>query len=135
EVGSRVTTSGGVYGYARVAFGPVVGGIAGTLLWSVNCVFPNAAIANFFADTLAMIWPALDRTAPRVIFLAVVYVLLTFANIRATRWGARLSVATAVLKLVPLVLLVVCGLFVIHAPNLHWNGMPPLKVAGQGAVL
>src|SRR5215475_6241968 len=33
EVGSRVTAPGGVYAYGRVAFGPVVGGMAGTLLW------------------------------------------------------------------------------------------------------
>src|SRR5260370_14807775 len=32
EVGSRVTSAGGLYAYARVPFGPVVGGVAGTLL-------------------------------------------------------------------------------------------------------
>src|SRR4051812_30846422 len=40
EVGSRVASAGGLYGYARVAFGPVVGGIAGTLLWCANSVVP-----------------------------------------------------------------------------------------------
>src|SRR5579859_5643014 len=99
EIGSRVTASGGIYAYARVPFGPIVGGIAGTLLWSANSVFPSAAIANFLADTLAITWPALGNTMPRVLFLAAVYSVLTFANIRATRWGARLSVVTAVLKL------------------------------------
>jgi amino acid transporter len=135
EIGSRVAVSGGIYGYARVSCGPVVGGIAGTLLWSANCVFPSAAIANFLADTLAISWPALDKAGPRTLFLAIAYVLFTFANIRATRWGARLSVATAVLKLTPLVLLVVAGAFAIHGPNLHWTGIPSLKVMGQGAVL
>src|SRR6476646_5550142 len=57
EIGSRVAAPGGVYGYARASFGPVVAGIAGTLLWSVNSAFPNAAIANFLADTLATVWP------------------------------------------------------------------------------
>jgi amino acid transporter len=61
--------------------------------------------------------------------------LLTIVNIRATRWGARLSVATAILKLTPLVLLVVAGVFAIHAPNLRWTGVPSLKAIGQGAVL
>src|SRR5215510_13726426 len=42
EIGSRVAAPGGVYGYARVSFGPVIGGIAGTLLWSVNSVFASA---------------------------------------------------------------------------------------------
>src|SRR6476620_6942070 len=31
EIGSRVSASGGVYGYARLSFGPVLAGIAGTL--------------------------------------------------------------------------------------------------------
>jgi amino acid transporter len=135
EIGSRVTAPGGIYAYARAPFGPVVGGIAGTLLWSANCVFPSAAIANFLADTLAITWPALGRTMPRALFLGSVYLALTFANIRATRWGARLSVATAVLKLTPLVLLVVAGAWAIHGPNLHWTGVPSWKTLGQGVAL
>src|SRR5206468_1024190 len=103
--------------------------------WSANCVFPSAAIANFLADTLAITWPALGKTAPRALFLAGVYALLAVVNIRATRWGARFSVATAVLKLTPLVLLVVVGVFAIHGPNLYWSGVPSLKAIGQGAVL
>jgi amino acid transporter len=135
EIGSRVTGSGGIYAYGRVSCGPVVGGIAGTLLWSANSVVPSAAITNFLADTLAVTFPALNAAAPRAVFLAGAYALFTLANIRATRWGSRLSVATAVLKLTPLVLLVVAGAFAIHPPNLHWTGIPSLKTLGQGAVL
>lgn len=135
EIGSRVTTHGGIYAYAYVALGPIVGGIAGTLLWLANSVFPSAAISNFLADTLAITWPALGKTMPRVLFLAAVYSVVTFANIRATRWGARLSVATAVLKLTPLVLLIIAGAWAIHGPNLHWTGVPSLRTIGQGAVL
>ena len=49
EVGSRVASPGGLYGYATESFGPVVGGIAGTLLWVANSVVPNAAVASSFA--------------------------------------------------------------------------------------
>ncbi|PWU12299.1 MAG: amino acid permease [Verrucomicrobia bacterium] len=135
EVGSRVTESGGVYAYGRVAFGPVVGGIAGTLLWSANSVFAAAAVANFLADTLAVPWPIFEQSAPRMLFLAGLFTLLAVVNIRGTRLGARFSVATAVIKLVPLVVLMVAGAFAIHPQNLHWSGMPPLKLIGQGAVL
>src|SRR5882724_2366266 len=135
EVGSRVPSAGGLYAYARVPFGPVVGGIAGTLLWCANSVVPSAAIANFLTDTLAISLPALEASAPRVLFLTSVYLLLAVVNIRGTRSGARLSVASALIKLAPLVLLVVAGLFAIHAPNLHWTGVPPPGSIGQGAVL
>ncbi len=135
EVGSRVASAGGLYAYARVPFGPVVGGIAGTLLWCANSVVPSAAIANFLTDTLAISWHVLDRGAPRVLFLTSVYLLLAIVNIRGTRSGARVSVTTALIKLTALVLLVVAGAFAIHAPNLHWTGVPSVASIGQGAVL
>src|SRR5262245_33113495 len=46
EAGSRVTSAGGLYAYATASFGPVMGGIAGTLLWSANSMAANAAVAN-----------------------------------------------------------------------------------------
>src|SRR5881296_997427 len=117
EVGSRVASAGGLYAYARVPFGPVVGGIAGTLLWCANAVVPSAAIANFLTDTLAVSWPVLDGGAPRVLFLTSIYLVLATINIRGTRSGARVSVTSAVIKLTALVLLVIAGAFAIHAPN------------------
>src|SRR5215471_1539286 len=135
EVGSRVTSAGGVYSYARVPFGPVVGGIAGTLLWFANSVMPSAAVSNFLILTLAVSWPALERGAPRALILASIYLLLAVVNIRGTRQGARLSLATGIVKLVPLVFLVVAGSFAIHLPNLRWTGIPSANAIGQGAVL
>jgi len=135
EVGSRVTSAGGIYSYARVPFGPVVGGIAGTLLWFANSVMPSAAVSNFLLITLAVFWPALEQGTPRALILASIYLLLAIVNIRGTRLGARLSVATGLIKLVPLVLLVVAGCFAIHPTNLHWTGVPPANTIGQGAVL
>src|SRR5262249_26119417 len=135
EVGSRVTDSGGIYAYARVSLGPVAGGIAGTLLWTANCVFAAAAIANFLVDTLAVVWPIFEQTAPRTLFLACLYALLAVVNIRGTRLGTGFSVSTGIVKMTPLLLLVAAGAFAIHPQNLHWNGMPSLKTIGQGAVL
>jgi basic amino acid/polyamine antiporter, APA family len=134
EAGSRITSAGGLYAYARVPFGPVVGGIAGTLTWS-SYALSNAAIANFLTGSLAVSWPALDGSVPRALFLGSVYGLLAIVNLSGTRFGARLSVAMALIKLAPLVLLVVAGAFAIHAPNLHWTGLPSVGLLGQGAVL
>jgi len=135
EVGSRVSCAGGLYAYARVPFGPVVGGIAGTLLWCANSVVPSAAIANFMTDTIAGSYPLLTGGVPRALFLLAVYLLLALANIRGTRTGGHLSLVAALIKLVPLVLLVVTGCFSIHAENLRWTAAPPVTSVGQGAVL
>ena len=57
EAGSRVQSSGGRYAYARVAFGPVVGGVTGALLVTANTVVGAAAVVRFLLDTLAAISP------------------------------------------------------------------------------
>ena len=49
EVGSRVHSAGGLYGYASAAFGPVVGGIAGTLIWTAGSVVSSAAVPPMIA--------------------------------------------------------------------------------------
>jgi basic amino acid/polyamine antiporter, APA family len=135
EVGSRVSSSGGLYAYARVSFGPVVGGIAGALLLCANSVAPNAAIALFMTETLSVVWPVLNETVPRTVFLAAVYCVLATVNIRGTRSGVRLAVAMAFIKLTPLILLIVAGAFAIHGPNLQWPATPSIATIGQGAAL
>jgi amino acid transporter len=86
-------------------------------------------------DTLAISWPVLDGKLPRGLFLMFLYLLLAVVNIRGTRSGARLSGIMALIKLTPLVLLVVAGAFAIHAPNLHWAGVPSAGKVGRGAVV
>ena len=135
EVGSRVAHGGGLYGYATESFGPIVGGVAGTLLWVANSIVPNAAVANLLVDTAATASPALGSGTGRATFLAVLYAGLAAVNIRGARSGARLSVAMAAIKIGPLVLLVLAGTFAVRLSNLQWTGMPPARTIGQTAVL
>lgn len=133
EVGSRVASPGGLYGYASESFGPVVGGVAGTLLWVANSVVPNAAVANLLVDTFTMSVPGAG--AWRGACFAAIYALLAVVNIRGARSGVRLSATLAVIKIAPLVLLVVAGLFAVHPANLYWTGMPAAATIGRAAVL
>jgi basic amino acid/polyamine antiporter, APA family len=135
EVGSRVTGAGGLYAYATEAFGPVVGGIAGTLVWVANSVAASAAVASLLVDTLAVTTPALATGPARAATLITIYALLAAVNIRGVRSGARLSIALAVVKLVPLVLLVAVGSFAVHASNLQWVDVPTASNVGRTAVL
>src|SRR6188768_1174691 len=73
EAGSRVSHPGGLYAYATAAFGPVVGGIAGTFLWFANSVVTSAAVANLLVDTLAMGVPAFGVGVGRVVALVMLY--------------------------------------------------------------
>jgi amino acid transporter len=135
EAGSRVASGGGLYGYATESFGPVVGGIAGTLLWVANSVAASAAVANLLLDTLVLKLPAAGGGATRFALLTVLYIWLAVVNVRGTRAGARLSGVLAAVKIAPLVVLVVAGAFVLHASNLQTFQMPALSRIGQTAVL
>lgn len=135
EAGSRVPEAGGLYAYAGAAFGPVVGGVAGALLLFANSIGSSAALARFLIDTLAGLWPALAQPWAGTAVLALVYAVLVLINIVGARSGSRLSVAFGLLKLAPLVLLVVAGVFAIQPANLVWPAMPPVSKVGEGALI
>ena len=135
EAGSRVSSGGGLYAFATESFGPIVGGIAGTLLWVANSVVANAAVATLLVDTLALAIPAAGQGASRFALLAALYILLAAVNVRGALAGAGLSITLAIVKIAPLVLLVVVGMFAIRGSNLQWVQMPAASQVGQTAVL
>jgi amino acid transporter len=135
EVGSQVTTSGGAIVYVEEAFGP----FAGFLTWAVLSVgfsvVSDAAIANVMVDSLASILPALGGRAARIALLAATFALLAVVNIRGVRQGTRLSMVTTVAKLLPLVLIVVLGAFLVQPHNLAWAGWPSGSQLGAAALV
>jgi len=135
EVGSRVTSAGGLYAYATASFGPAAGGVAGTLLWSANSMAASAAVANLLVNTLALLSPVFGDGVVRLLVLLLVYATLVFVNVRGARAGARLSVVLAVIKIAPLVLLVAAGAFAVRASNLQWATWPAASEIGPTAVL
>ncbi len=135
EAGSRVSEPGGLYAYARAAYGPVMSGVAGMLILVANTLASSAALARFLIDALASLWPVLGTGGVSIALLAAFYACLAIVNVRGARGGARLTAVMAVLKLAPLVLLVAVGVFAIRPVNLAWSGMPSLAALGQGAVI
>lgn len=134
EIGSKVTTSGGSYAYVEKAFGPLAGFLINTLFWFGFSALSNAAVVNALADMM-MIWlPVFASLYIRVIFFILLYSLLTCINIRGVKQGSNFAVATSLLKLTPLILLIVVGLFSIHADNLTVKTMPAIKTIGQTAL-
>lgn len=135
EAGSRVGRAGGLYAYASVPFGPIVGGIAGTLLWTASGSVADAAIVNLLVDTLAAVMPSLNAPWIRVAFILALFAAVALINIRGVAHGVRLSIALTIVKIAPLALLVVAGLFVLDPAKLAWTGLPPLRSVGQAAVV
>ena len=131
EAGSRVGGAGGLYAYASVPFGPIVGGIAGTLAWVASGAVADAAIINLLAQTLGTVHPAFALPWVRVLIILSVFAGIAVINIRGARYGLRLSVALTVVKIAPLALLVIGGLFVIDPSKLVWHGIPSLRSVGK----
>jgi amino acid transporter len=132
--GSRVTATGGPYSYLGAAFGPFAGFIGGSLMWITN-VASIAGIAAALVDQAGSAMPTLASPAARAGLLVGLYALLVIVNALGIRVGIRTIIVLAILKLAPLVMLAVGGLFFIALPNLTWQGWPAWSQIGSAMVL
>jgi len=118
EAGSRMPTSGGVYGYVADAFGEFAGFICGMLTWMAS-VLACGGIAGAFAATLGSVVPALAGGPGRAAVIMAAIGGIAWVNLRGVRGGAGLVSVSTVIKLVPLLLFVALGLVGARA-------LPPL---------
>jgi APA family basic amino acid/polyamine antiporter len=132
EAGSRVSLTGGIYAYVEVAFGPLVGFLTGVMMWA-GITVAMAAVSSFFGDALVALIPAL---APiRGATIAVILAALAALNISGVRGASRFNSVMTVAKLVPLLLLIVVGIFSVKAENLHWTSMPDAPHLSRATVV
>ncbi len=135
EVGSRTTRSGGAYAYIEEAFGPFAGFIASILFWFGFSALSDAAITVAMVEVMTIAFPVLGESIPRALFILAVFLFLTVVNIRGVKAGVRLYVFNTLAKLVPLLLLLVAGLFAINMENLAIPEWPSAQEVGAGAIL
>ncbi len=135
EVGSRVSRSGGAYAYVEEAFGPFVGFIASTLFWFGFSALADAAMIVVMVDSMTIAFPMLGRFFPRAVFIVALLTFLAAVNVRGVQAGVRLYIFNTLAKLVPLLLLLVAGLFVINLENLAIPEWPSGASIGAGTIL
>lgn len=126
SAGSRVSLSGGTYAYAERAFGPYVGFMVAMLLWFGSNVMALAAVVNIFADSLGEFAPVFAGKGAKDIIIVATYTGLVIINIRGVKLGSRVVQTVTVAKVLPLLILVVFGLFAVNPGNLTLPSMPPL---------
>ncbi len=131
--GSRVPTSGGPYGYAEAAFGPLVGFVVGVLVW-LGAVLAAAGIAAAVVDSLAQLAPVLGRPVARAAALLAVFGGLSVVNVAGVAPGMRLVGVLTVAKLAPLALLLAVAAPHVRSANLAF-GAPSPRALGRAMIL
>jgi amino acid transporter len=134
EGGSRVSTSGGVYGVIEAAFGPLAGYVSGTLLW-VCCVLACGAVSAGLGDVVASLVPQPLAGWTRAAVIVTVIGGLALVNIGGVVHGARLVSATTTLKLAPLAIFVIAGASAIHGSNFSVTVHPDAQGLGRALIL
>ena len=123
EAGSRVAATGGSYAYVETAMGPMLGFIAGCLVFTTG-MFAASAVFNGFARSLLALFDVEPSVWSTNAVMLVAVALLVIINMRGVRNGARVLETITVLKLLPLLLFVLIGVFFVEPANLAWTAVP-----------
>ena len=135
ELGSKTTISGGVYTYIEEAFGPYAGFLANNIYWLGGSAISDAAIANALADTLKYFFPSLSIDISRMIFLFLVFGILTVLNIRSVKNGIRFVEFATLGKLIPMIILIIVSAQFVVPGNLAWEITPTVSNIGAASLL
>ena len=134
EAGSTFVETGGPYLYARAAFGEFAGFLVGWMFF-LSRLAGAAAIANAFVAYLGYVAPSLGSGAGRVAAITVAVGGLAALNFLGVRAGSRAVNLLTVAKLVPLLIFVGAGLFVVDTSRVTLLALPELGSLRQAALL
>jgi amino acid transporter len=132
--GSRVSLTGGVYAYVETAFGPFIGFLAG-VLYFLMATFAVASVSNALAGSVGALWPAAASPAARAAIIAGLFAMLAIVNVRGVTPGVRVVEIMAIAKLLPLLILVAGGIWLVHPVYLRWPGLPGAAAIGRTAIV
>jgi basic amino acid/polyamine antiporter, APA family len=125
--------AGGPYAYVHFAFGPLTAFIVAWGYW-ISIWVGNVSIATYTVSYLTPLLPSIAEKpgAPAALTLLILWTL-TFVNwygIKASGW---VQSVTTVLKILPLLAVVLLGLFSLHSSTLAAAATIPLTVSGTTA--
>ncbi len=112
-----VNVSGGPYTYSRAGFGNFIGFLVAWGYW-ISIWVSNAALCIAIIGALSVFFPILE-TSPILavtISLSIIW-LLTWINNRGVKSSGKIQVITTVLKLLPLVFVILVGVFFFDIDN------------------
>jgi APA family basic amino acid/polyamine antiporter len=135
EIGSKIKSSGGSYAYVEYAFGPLAGFVVNWLFFFGWGIISDAAVINIVADSLSTIFPLLKDHFIRCLLLFSLIGFTVLVNIFNSKLSVRfLSIVTAI-KIIPLVGIIIFGMFYVHWDYLKIDSFPALKNFDKSAII
>lgn len=121
-----VGKSGGPYTYSKVGFGDFIGFLVAWGYW-ISCWVGNAAIAIAIISALSFFFPVLETNPYYAVILGLGFIwLFTWVNSKGIKEFGRIQVVTTILKLVPLVFIIIIGIFFFKMDN-----FPAFNLTGE----
>jgi len=134
EVGSKITKSGGSYTYVETAFGKYPGFLVFIIMF-IATVCAVAAVANALVDSLATVFPVFHSSIIRIGFFVLLFFGLATINIVGVKQGVGMVKFITIAKLLPLILLIIFGMFYINIDNLKWAAVPGYQQVGDASLI
>ncbi len=134
EVGSRFKSTGGMYLFAREAFGAIAGFEVGWLYWIVR-VTTFAANCNLMIAYLGFFSPAANFGLLRIFLITMVVLIITAVNFIGVKESAMMTNIFTVGKIVPLLIFAVVGMFFIEPANFTFAAAPDYGKFSEAVLL
>lgn len=134
EVGSKITTTGGIYTYIETAFGKYPGFLAGNLFLA-SVAMADAAVSNALVNILAAGFPVFENPLIRLVFLFVIFFGLALINVLGLKQGLGLVKLFVIAKIIPLLILIIFGLSQVSMTHLSFEGLPGLDQLGDTSLI
>jgi len=134
EVGSKITTTGGLYAYIETTFGNYAGFLSGNL-FLVTTLSADAAVSNALVNILSAVFPVLESEVVRWLFLFLVFSGFAVINVLGVKQGVSLIKVLVVAKIFPLLLLIVLGIPKISITNISIKALPSFEQLGATSLI
>lgn len=117
ELGKKFPKNGGPYAYSKMGFGDFIGFLVAWGYW-ISCCCTNAGITVALVSYLSVFIPSLSSSPLQSVLVGLTIIwLLTYLNTKGVKTSGRVQLVTTVLKLAPLILVSVVGVFYVNIDN------------------
>lgn len=112
-----VNKSGGPYTYSKAGFGDFVGFLVAWGYW-ISIWVSNAGITIAIIGALSVFFPSLASNSVLSVSVGLAFIwLFTWVNSKGVKESGKVQVITTVLKLLPLLFMILVGLFFFDSAN------------------